>query len=91
MEVLSPLLIVATPRRVGGRPQWTLRWLAPDGSEELYFAEVDTGPKRLAVRVVEDTVMPKTPRNAAELASAFRATLGKPGLTGEPNPVCTRK
>jgi hypothetical protein len=83
-------LITATPRGVAGRSLWALRWLAPNGQEELYLAEVDAGPKRIAFRVVEDKLMPKAPRNAAELASALRAALGKPGLTGEPNPVCTR-
>jgi hypothetical protein len=90
-EMESPLLVVATPRRVAGRPVWTFRWLAPGGQEELYLAEVEAGPKRIVLRVLEDKLMPKAPRNAAELASALRAALGKPDLTREPNPVCTRE
>jgi hypothetical protein len=90
-ELESQLLIVATPRRVAGRPVWTLRWLVPGGSEELYLAEVDAEPKRIVFRVIEDTLMPKAPRNPTELASALRAAVGKGGLTSEPNPVCTRE
>jgi hypothetical protein len=90
-EMESPLLVAATPRRVAGRPVWTLRWLAPGGQEELYLAEVDAGPKRIVLRLVEDKLMPKAPRNAADLASALRAALGKPNLASEPNRVCTRE
>lgn len=72
----------AKPMRVAGAPLWILGIVEPSDWGGPYLAFVVASRRQLRLRMVDEALMPKTPRSPAELAEAIGRVKG-PGLPAD--------